>query len=224
MLTPNAPVAAVVFDLDGTLADTAPDIRQALNLALADEALGPLDLDTVKTMIGAGPRVLVQRALARHRADTGDETVTRVTAGFDRHYEAGGNALSRLFPDAGLCIDALVDMGIPLGVCSNKPEPFCKQLLRDLGVLDCFGVVRGYGSGLPPKPDPALLLSAFDTLSASPQDSLYVGDSETDVRTARAAGVRCAVVGHGYTQVPAAALGGDEVLGSLADVPALCRG
>jgi phosphoglycolate phosphatase len=214
---------AIVFDLDGTLADTAPDIRKALNQALAEEQLEPIDLMTVKTMIGAGPRVLVQRALALNRAAADEDRVDRLTAAFNEHYDASGNALSRLFPDVEPCLEALGKMGIRLGICSNKPEPFCAKLLSDLGVGDCFAAIQGYGSGLPPKPDPAPLLATIARLGATPAQTLYVGDSETDVQTARAAEVPCALVGHGYTVTPVESLGGDWLLDTLADLPALSR-
>ena len=213
----------IVFDLDGTLADTAVDIQHALNRALEQDAVAPVDLATVKTMIGAGPEVLVRRALTLHGADIGDGTVQRLTAAFNEHYDAGGNALSRLFPDVEPCLEAITGMGMRLGICSNKPEPFCAKLLGDLGVRDCFDVIHGLGSGLPPKPDPAPLLATIAKLGATAEQALYVGDSETDVKTARAAGVPCALVSHGYTITPVEELGGDWLLGTLAELPALCR-
>ncbi len=213
----------IVFDLDGTLADTATDIQHALNQALAEDAVAPVDLATVKTMIGAGPKVLVRRALALHAADASESTVVRLTAAFNEHYEAGGNALSRLFPDVEPCLEAVAGMGIRLGICSNKPDPFCAKLLGDLGVRDRFDAVQGYGSGLPPKPDPAPLLATITKLGATTEQALYVGDSGTDVETARAADVPCALVSHGYTITPVEELGGDWLLATLAELPALCR-
>jgi phosphoglycolate phosphatase len=174
-------------------------------------------------MIGAGPAVLVERALALHEADADDATVARVTRAFNDFYDAGGNALSRLFPDVGPCLDALVAMGIRLGICSNKPEPFCAKLLSDLGVRGRFDAIQGSGSGLPHKPDPAPLLATIARLGADRDQALYVGDSETDVKTARAADVPCAIVSHGYTVSPPEALGGDWFLETLAGLPPICR-
>ena len=213
----------IVFDLDGTLADTATDIRHALNQALAQDGVAPVDLATVKTMIGAGPEVLVRRALTLHEADTSDGTVKRLTGAFNDHYNAGGNALSRLFPDVEPCLEAVTGMGIRLGICSNKPEQFCAKLLSDLGVRDHFDAIQGSGSGLPPKPHPEPLFATIAKLGATPDQALYVGDSETDVKTARAAGVPCALVSHGYTVTPVEELGGDWLMATLADLPALCR-
>lgn len=214
---------AIVFDLDGTLADTATDIQHALNLALAAEKVAPIEITTVKTMIGAGPAVLVERALARRSASTDVATVRKVTEAFNENYDRGRNALSRLFDDAEPCLEALSQMSIRMGICSNKPEPFCESLLRDLGVLQHFPVIQGSGSGLPPKPDPSPLLEAFKRLGVALDRALYVGDSETDVQTARAAGIPIALVSHGYTVTPVEELGGDWLLASLAELPGICR-
>lgn len=214
---------AVVFDLDGTVADTAMDIRDALNLALAAEQVAPIGIETVKTMIGAGPEVLVERALARRGACTARSTVLKLTTAFNENYDRCGNALSRLFEDVEPCLEALSAMNIRMGICSNKPEPFCEALLRDLGVLHYFPVVQGFGSGLPPKPDPRPLLEALSRLGVTRERALYVGDSETDVKTARAAGVPIALVSHGYTVSPVEELGGDWLLPTLAELPELCR-
>ncbi len=214
---------AVVFDLDGTVADTAADIQDALNRALAAENVAPVDLATVKTMIGAGPEVLVERALAKRNARADGATVHRITGAFHEHYDRGGNALSRLFDDVAPCLEGLAAMNIRMGICSNKPEPFCEALLGDLGVLRYFAVVQGFGTGLPPKPDPRPLLETFARLGATPEQALYVGDSETDVQTARAAGIPIALVSHGYRVTPVEELGGDWLLGTLADLPGICR-
>ncbi len=214
---------AVVFDLDGTIADTAADIQQALNQALETQHLAPIGIDTVKTMIGAGPEVLVRRALATGSAGTSEPLVRTVTDAFHHFYDRNGNALSRLFEDVRPCLEALEARGIRMGICSNKPEPFCAVLLRDLGALDYFPAIQGYGSGLPPKPAPEPLLAAFDKLGVTPEQALYVGDSETDVLTARAAGVAVALVSHGYTVTPVAELDADWVLRSLADLPTIFR-
>ena len=214
---------AIVFDLDGTVADTATDIQHALNQALAAEHVAPIDVATVKTMIGAGPEVLVQRALECRDANSDDDTVRRVTQAFHDHYDKGRNALSRLFDDVKPCLDELSAMGIRLGICSNKPESFCATLLQDLGVAHHFQAIQGSGTGLPHKPDPAPLLETFARLDAAPDRALYVGDSETDVKTARAAGIPIALVSHGYTVAPVEELGGDWLLGTLADLPGICR-
>lgn len=214
---------AIVFDLDGTIADTAEDVRQALNNALAGERLAPIELAAVKMMIGAGPEALVRRALRRLGASADEDTVKRLTNAFQENYRDIGNESSCLFPDTGPCLAALRDLGIRMGICSNKPEPLCLALLHDLGALHYFDVVQGFGSGLPPKPDPQPLLRTIARLGATPDRALYVGDSETDVETARAGSIPVALVSHGYTVVPPEELGGDWLLPTLADLPGVCR-
>jgi len=219
---PGAWPDAIVFDLDGTIADTAADIRNALNEALAAEQLAPVDLATVKTMIGAGPEVLVRRALQWQDVDDSN-TAERVHRAFRAIYGRGRNLSSHLFPDVEPCLEELRGLGMRMGICSNKPESVCVDLLRDLGALHYFAAIQGFGSGLPPKPDPQPLLRTIERLAATPDRSLYVGDSETDVLTARAAGVMCALVSHGYTATPVDQLGGDWILDTLAALPGLCR-
>jgi len=214
---------AIVFDLDGTIADTAADIQRALNDALVADGLAPIGLADVKTMIGAGPVALVRRALRRLGAGAEDGAVRRLTEGFQDQYDRRGNSSSRLFPDVRPCLDSLRDLGIRMGICSNKPEASCLLLLRDLGALHYFEVVHGFGSGLPPKPDPQPLLRTIERLGATQDQALYVGDSETDVATARAAGIPVALVGHGYSVTPVEELGGDWLLPTLADLPGLCQ-
>jgi phosphoglycolate phosphatase len=213
---------AIVFDLDGTIADTAADIRHALNCVLQAAGFGQFDVDTVKIMVGAGPKELVRRALSRLGVAADKDTVSRLAAAFEDEYRQRGNTLSAPFDDVESCLEQLADYQIRMGVCSNKPDKLCKPLLSDLGILGYFSAVQGYGSGLPKKPDPQPLLATLSSLDATPDRALYVGDSETDVQTARAAGVPVAVVSHGYTVTPASELGADWVLTTLAELPVLC--
>lgn len=214
---------AVVFDLDGTLVDSAPDIHRALNAVLRQKQLPSLELQEVLLMIGGGPEVLVEKALDSFGTIPGLDEVRQLTASFERAYFEQGSELSSLFGGARECIDYLTQHEIPIGLCSNKPEHICIQLLSDLGIDKFFGALQGSGSGLPRKPDPAPLLAVLDKLKAEPSQAMYVGDSKTDVDTARAAGVPVALVTGGYTATPAAALGADWVVESLADLPSIWK-
>ncbi len=211
----------VVFDLDGTLVDSAADIRNALNLTLAEEGLPGIELEAVRLMIGLGPEVLLRRAL-RHLGEPADDSrVERLTSAFRNHYTEQGHDQTVLFPGAVECLDVLKQQEIPAAVCSNKPAPNCRQVLDDLGVADRFAVVQGSGDGLPLKPDPAPLRAIIDELGASAERTLYVGDSETDIATARAAAVPVVIVSGGYSSTPPEALGADWTVGGLADVSSL---
>jgi len=215
--------AAVVFDLDGTLADSAPDIHYSLDTVLNQHSLNSIELGSVTLMIGGGPELLIRRALAELGVAAGAGEIAELTAQFESTYLEHGNKLTNLFPGALECIDKLKGLGIPIGLCSNKPEHICDQLLADLGIRDYFAAIQGSGTGLPKKPHPDPLLAILDRLGAKPAQALYVGDSRTDVETARAGDVPVALVKHGYTSEPAATLGSDWVVESLADIPSIWR-
>jgi phosphoglycolate phosphatase len=213
------PPTAIVFDLDGTLVDSAPDIHCALNAVLEQNRLARLGLEAVRLMIGGGPEILVRRALNELGVVAAADEINRLTVSFHNTYLQQGNTHTTLFPGAIGCLKQLVVQDIAIGLCSNKPEPICNQLLSDLGIRKYFNVVQGSGSGLPTKPHPAGLVRALRHLDTATKQALYVGDSKTDVETARAAGVRVALVMGGYTATPAEALGADLVVQGLADIP-----
>ena len=209
---------AVVLDLDGTLADTAADVQRALNRTLASESLPPLGVETVRLMIGGGPKVLVMRALRALGYEVNPYVVDKLADRFHAEYLRQENTESRLFDGAETCLRRLRRAGTGIGLCSNKPEDLCRKLLDELGVAHYFDAIQGSGTGLPRKPDPAPLLQVIEKLETVPALAVYVGDSETDVQTARAAGVDIVLVSYGYTAQPAADLGADKVYDSLADI------
>lgn len=214
----NTPVPAVVFDLDGTLVDSAADVQRALNRTLASENLAPLSVDIVRLMIGGGPTLLILRALAELRIKKSPYVVDKLTRLFHDEYLRQETTTSRLYDGAEECLRRLRDCRTRIGICSNKPDDLCQKLIDDLGVSHYFDVILGSGSGLPRKPDPAPLLKVIEQLETLPEATLYVGDSDTDVRTARAAGVDVVLVSYGYTSRPAEELGADKVYDSLAEI------
>jgi len=212
---------AVVFDLDGTLADTAEDIRRALNRALLADDLPSLDLDSVRLMIGGGPTLLVIRALRKLGVEAGQYRIDRLRKRFYDEYLRQEDVESTLFAGAEACLKRLQRAGTQIGLCSNKPDDLCRKLLVELGISSYFDVIQGSCTGLPRKPDPAPLLTTIERLGTTPAATLYVGDSETDVMTARAAGVAVVLVSYGYTDRPAAELGADRVYDSLDEISGL---
>lgn len=210
--------SAVVFDLDGTLADTAADIREALVLALASEKLPPVDTESVRLMIGGGPRLLVKRALHRLNVETDSGLVTRLTQVFHSEYMQKHNQLSRLFDGVEITLQTLHATGVRIGLCSNKPDDLCRMLARSFSIENYFDEILGSGGDLPKKPDPAPLLSVIERLGVTPGETLYVGDSATDVETARNAGVSVMLVSYGYTLRSASQLGADAVIDSVAEL------
>ncbi len=209
---------AVVFDLDGTLADTAVDIREALVHALATEGLPPVDVASVRLMIGGGPKLLVERALHRLGVPARDGLVTRLAREFHAQARRQGNGNSRLFDGAESALRELHRAGVRIGLCSNKPDDLCHQLARDLGVDTYIDEILGSSEDMPKKPDPALLLGVIERLGVPPGETLYIGDSATDVATARAAGVPVMLVSYGYTLRNASQLGADAVIDSITEI------
>jgi len=210
--------SAVVFDLDGTLADTVVDIGASLNAALATLSLPEVESGAVRLMIGHGPTVLAERAMQYLDITTERHQVEHLTDAFMDHYAASGNRLSSLFAGVSDCLEELVAMNVAIGVCSNKPHDACRGLLFDLGIAKYVGALQGSAAGVPRKPDPTMLLEVLRSLGVPAEHALYVGDSDTDVQTARAAGLPVVLVSYGYSDRPVDQLGADGVVPSLREL------
>lgn len=203
---------AVVFDLDGTLVDSALDLREAVNRVLAEDGLPPHDAAEIRRMVGNGARRLVERAYAAAGRPLDGADLDRATARFADVYADHVAVFTVAYPGVPETLAQLRAAGLSLGVCTNKPRRHTLALLDALGLRASFGAVIA-GDDLPTrKPDPAPLLETLRRLGAPADATLYVGDSDTDVATARAAGVRVVAVTWGYSRVPAAALGADGVI------------
>lgn len=210
--------SAVVFDLDGTVADTAQDIHASLVAALAGKGLPPVDLESTRLMIGGGPQLLVERALHRLGIDTDTRLVTNLVEAFHDDYLANGDRHARLYDGAESALRQLHAMGMRIGLCSNKPDDLCRMLTRSFDIDRYIDETLGSTPGMPKKPDPAPLLAIVERLGVTPSDTLYIGDSDADVKAARAAGIPVMLVSYGYTLRPAGQLGSDGVIDSLAEL------
>ena len=208
---------AVVFDLDGTLIDSAPDIAHALNRATEKRRIEPFDLNQVKEMIGGGVPQLVGRALlARGLPDDG---LMPLVEDFIALYRENLTTNTRVYDGGRELLEQLHQEGRRLGVCTNKNHELTIEILQQLDLMKYFGSVLGEREGRPRKPDPAPLLEVVAELGASPQDTLMAGDSEADVACARAANIPAVVVNFGYSRVAPEALGADAVISRLSDLP-----
>ena len=204
--------ATLVFDLDGTLADTAPDLMGALNFVLVREGVAPLPVAAARRLLGAGGRALLQRGFAESGRAIDAVTLERLFVDFLAHYNAHIADGTTLFPGVLPCLDRCDAAGWRLAVCTNKMEHSTKLLLGKLGVLERFAFVCGqdtFGIG---KPNPKPFVETVRAAGGGLESTVMVGDSKTDVATARAAGAPVICVDFGYTDIPVAELGPDRVV------------
>ncbi|ALG90666.1 phosphoglycolate phosphatase [Rhodovulum sp. NI22] len=208
---------AVIFDLDGTLIDSAPDIHAAVNRMLAEideEALSP---ETVRSFIGNGVPVLIERVMAARGLHEARHSALHEL--FLRHYNADPATLTTLYPNARAVLEQFAAEGIALGICTNKPEAPTRSILAAFGLDAMFAVVIG-GDTLPVhKPDPAPLLAAARALGRD--STVYVGDSGVDAQTAAATGLPFALFTEGYRRQPVQELHHDASFADFADLPAI---
>lgn len=213
------PPALIVFDLDGTLIDSAADLAAAVNAMLAHFGCAALPVPDVRRMIGDGVAMLVARALAARQCQPADPS--EAAGIFMRHYEADATSLTTAFPGAAAALQVLRTAGIPLAVCTNKPARITADILGSLGLTQYFTRVIG-GDSLPfRKPDPRVLLTLVEAVAATAERSLLVGDSEVDAATAHAAGVPFVLMKHGYRRGPAEGISCLAALENFADLPPL---
>lgn len=216
MTMPERPAPlSVIFDLDGTLVDSAPDLAGAMNAVLAAEGRPAVSPDAVRQMVGHGARALIERGMAATGAPAAAADMPRLVEMFLAHYRAHIADGSRAFTGVEAALDALAAQGCLMGVCTNKPEALAIDLLDRLGLLARFGAVLGADSVPARKPDPGHYRATVARLGGDLARSVMVGDSDTDFRTARAAGVPVILVTFGYTPVPAAELGPDALIESF---------
>lgn len=208
---------SVVFDLDGTLIHSTPDIQAAVNRMLAGEGAEPLDLATVTSFVGNGLPKLVERVIAaRGLAVQDHKRLTSVTLEL---YEAAPADLTHPYPGVVAALRALAAAGHPMGLCTNKPEAAVRAILRALGLAEFFTSVVGGDRLATIKPDPAMLHLSVAELGGGP--AVFVGDSEVDAATAEAARLPFALYTEGYRKSPVSALPHDVAFADFADLPGL---
>ena len=210
----------VVFDLDGTLVDTAPDLIAALNHVLEREGLRPLPFESARNMIGAGARKLIERGLeVEGRIMTVDE-LNRLTKDFIDYYAVHIADASRPFEGLEAALDDLAAQGFRFAVCTNKLEWLSKRLLDQLGLSRRFAAICGADTFGVAKPDPIILQQTVARAGGAIAATIMVGDAGPDVGVARRAGVPVIGVEFGYTDVPISELKPDRLIGHMRDLPA----
>lgn len=208
----TSPAPILVFDLDGTLADTARDLIATLNVLLTREGLPAVAPAAARDLVGAGAQALIERGFALHNAALSPERIQPMVADFLSHYEAHIADETCLFPGARAALDRFRDAGFRLAICTNKPERLARLLIDRLAVADRFDAICGRGSFPVHKPDPQMLHLTVAAAGGDPARTIMVGDSRTDVDTARNAGAPVIAVDFGYTDTPVAALGPDRII------------
>jgi phosphoglycolate phosphatase len=210
----------VVFDLDGTLVDTAPDLINALNHVLDREGLPPVPLHSARNMIGAGARKLIERGLELDGRSPGVEDITRLTGDFIDYYAAHIADASRPFEGLEGALDDLAAIGYRFAVCTNKLEWLSKLLLDRLGLSSRFSAICGADTFGISKPDPAILRETIARAGGQLSSTIMVGDAGPDIGVARRAGIPVIGVEFGYTDVPIADLKPDRLINHMRELPA----
>ncbi|CAN0656264.1 phosphoglycolate phosphatase [Nitratireductor aquimarinus] len=193
----SAPI--IVFDLDGTLVDTAPDLLDSLNHCLATVDMEPVKSEDINRIVGFGSRVMIERAFALRQRHLAEGQLDALQAIFLDHYTANVPGRSKPFPGAIEAIERFQAAGYTTAVCTNKLEGMSLSLLEALGVIGHFKAICGGDTFPMRKPDPGHLLRTIAMAGADPERAVMVGDSRTDIDTAKAAGIPVIAVDFGYT-------------------------
>eukprot|EP01037_Dinobryon_pediforme_P009514 gene9514-9594_t len=207
----------LVFDLDGTLADTAGDLMGTLNFVLDQNGIAALPVEKAHSLLGGGARALLRRGFAAQGEALSDERVEILFGHFITHYADNIAVHSRLFPGVRSALDLFAAQGYQFAVCTNKIEALAVKLLDRLELSHYFGAICGQDSAVidgrtVQKPDPRALFHTIALAGGLPEQAIMIGDSKTDIDTARAANIPVIAVDFGYTDVPVSELGPDLVI------------
>lgn len=213
------PFSCVLFDLDGTLVDTVPDLTGAFNYVLEQNDLAPFSIERVRNTVGFGAYKTIERCFAHYGVEIGGEELERAHDQFMTYYSHNLCEKSTLY--AGVC-DVLVNLkasDVRMCVCTNKTQQLSVDILDQLGVLKYFDNICGSDTVKNKKPHPDHIFSAIRRVNMSSDGAILVGDSQADVNAAKAAHIPVIAMSYGYTATPSCELGADLVLDSFADIP-----
>ena len=213
------PAPTIVFDLDGTLIDTAPDLVDTLNVVFAREGLPPVPYETARTLIGGGARAMIARGVEAEGRVVAPAKLEQMFDDFIAHYSA--HIADRSQPFAGLtdALDTLAARGCRFAVCTNKLERLSVLLLEHLRLADRFEAICGQDTFSIQKPDPEILRRTIAAAGGTIQRSVMIGDSATDIRTARAAGIPVIAVDFGYSERPVSEFGPTRIISHFEQLP-----
>lgn len=214
----------IAFDLDGTLVNTAPDLVTALNHVLTQNDLEPVDLDKVETMIGHGARAMIVKGMEYQGVSPDEVFLDQCFRTFLDYYSDHIAVHSHPFEGTETALDALSEAGAILSVCTNKTQALSDRLLCELGLADRFAAIVGADSVPNRKPDGDHLIRAVAAAGGDPARAMLVGDSRTDERAARNAGLPFIFVPFGYESETAQQIGADAVLTHYSDLLSVVLG
>ena len=218
------PSPLAIFDLDGTLIDTAPDLIESLNHAIAAEDLAPFDVQDTQKLVGRGVKVMIERAFEQRNTALDAATFDACFDRFTEHYRAGIPGRSRPYPGITAALDRLREDGFSLAVCTNKREIFTLPLLEALNLSHYFETITGGDTFTFRKPDPRHILETVARAGSTPQNAVMVGDSSNDINAAKGAEIASIAVTFGYADRPVAEMGADRVIDDFAQLtPDLAR-
>lgn len=210
---------AVIFDLDGTLIDSARDVSVVLNTIVVQKGVAQFTEDEVKPFMGEGVLAVIGKALQARHVQASEAKLSRLKTQFLDIYCRERVALTKPFPYARRILDQLTRRGLAVGVCTNKDEVVAQLILQALGFDRHVRAVIGADSGFGRKPDPTPLLACASRLRVRPNQVVYVGDHRIDIETARAAKIPVVAVSYGYAGVPVSTLGANRTISCLSELP-----
>jgi len=211
---------SAIFDLDGTLAHTAPDLVGAANDLMAEQGLPPIDVSIAEKTAGFGAKALIRAAFDNANETYDDARVDALFQPFLDRYAARIADTSHLYEGTEAVLDELAQDGWLLGICTNKPEGLALELMKELGALERFGALLGADTLPVRKPNPEHLFQTITRIGGNPTQAVMIGDTDTDLKTARAAEIPCILTSFGYSHIPVARLKPDAIVDHFSQIPA----
>jgi phosphoglycolate phosphatase len=212
-------VPTIIFDLDGTLVDTAPDLVETLNVVLGREGLPAIPYEEARLLVGGGARRMIERGIASGGQTRPAAEIDRLFNDFIAYYADHVADRSRAFPGVAEALDTLAARGCRFAVCSNKLEWLSVRLLNALGLADRFVAICGQDTFAVQKPHPDALHGTLRRAGGTLRQAVMVGDSHTDIATAKAAGMPIIAVDFGYTEIPVSQLAPDRIISHFNALP-----
>lgn len=213
----------VIFDLDGTLVDTAPDLINSANFALKNIINNPINIEESRRIIGKGGKYLIEKSLFSRNIKLPDDKISQLTLIFLEYYKKNIYKDSRPFSNMIETLNMLKEFNINIAICTNKPEKLTKILLSKMGLLDYFNNIVG-GDSLPKmKPDPLPLLTLIKEKNIKKSNAIMVGDSENDIIAAKLAGIKVIGVTFGYSETGIEQLYPDYIANNFTDVKEIIK-